>query len=165
LKFQKRRRRDWPRERACRPRPRRAEIGGDRRGAGHPEEVPGHGRTRHDGWICASHPLGVFEWREVCVLMEEVTQRSGRANSGSLRVEDLIFLDDLRALGVPWIDRLIEPCSSREDVERVWAQIRTWGPDHEDASDLLDLSAHMPQLVHAAEQALAMIRLCENYRP
>ena len=96
--------------------------------------------------------------------MEEVTRRRGPANSGSLRVEDLIFLDDLRALGVPWIDRLIEPCRSREDVERVWAMIRMWGPDHEDASDLLDLSAQMPQLEHATEKTLALIRLCENYR-
>ncbi len=96
--------------------------------------------------------------------MEEVTQRRGPANSGSLRVEDLIFLDDLRALGVPWIDRLLESCSSLEDVERVWTMIRMWGPDHEDACDLLDLSAQMPQLEHATQQALAMIRLCENYR-
>ena len=95
--------------------------------------------------------------------MEEVTHHRGPANSGSLRVEDLIFLDDLRALGVPWIDRLIDPCRSPEDVARVWTMIRMWGPDHEDVSDLLDLSAQMPQLEHAAQKTLAMIRLCENY--
>ena len=96
--------------------------------------------------------------------MEEVTHRRGASKNGSLRVEDLMFLDDLRALGLPWVDRLIDPCSSHEDVERVWTMIRMWGPDHEDVSDLLDLSAQMPQLGHAAQKTLAMIRLCENYR-
>jgi hypothetical protein len=96
--------------------------------------------------------------------MEEVTQRRGPSNSGSLRVEDLIFLDDLRALGLPWIDRLIGPCSSLEDVERVWTMIRMWGPDREDVSDLLDLSSQMPQLEHIIQKILAMLRLCESYR-
>jgi hypothetical protein len=96
--------------------------------------------------------------------MEEVTHRRGPSKNGSLRVEELIFLDDLRALGLPWIDRLIDPCRSREDVARVWTMIRMWGPDHEDVTDLLDLSAQMPQLEQAAQKTLAMVRLCENYR-
>jgi hypothetical protein len=96
--------------------------------------------------------------------MEEVTHQRGPANSASLRVEDLIFLDDLRALDVPWIDRLIDPCGSRQDVERVWTMIRMWGPDHDDVSDLLDLTDQRPQLEHTAQKTLAMLRLCDNYR-
>ena len=96
--------------------------------------------------------------------MEELTHRRGPANSALLRVEDLIFLDDLRALDVPWIDRLIDPCTSRQDVERVWTMIRMWGPDHDDLSDLLELADQMPQLEHTAQKILTILRLCENYR-
>ncbi len=96
--------------------------------------------------------------------MTEVTHYRGPANNGSLRVEDLLFLDDLRALGVPWIDKLIDPCTSTEDVERVWTLIRLWGPDHEDADDVLHLSAQMPRLGHEALKILSMIRICDNYR-
>jgi hypothetical protein len=81
-----------------------------------------------------------------------------------MRVEDLIFLDDLRALGLPWIDRLVGPCTTRADVERVWTLIRMWGPDHEDAEDMLRLSAQLPQMQHEVDKTLAIIRLCENYR-
>jgi hypothetical protein len=81
-----------------------------------------------------------------------------------MRVEDVIFLDDLRALAIPWIDRLVDPCTSREDVERVWTLIRMWGPDHADAEDLLQLSAQLPHLEQEVEKMLGMIRLCENYR-
>jgi hypothetical protein len=96
--------------------------------------------------------------------MTEVTHYRGPANNGSLRVEDVLFLDDLRALGVPWVDRLIDPCASTEDVERVWTLIRSWGPDHEDAEDVLHLSAHMPRLGHEALKIRRLIRICENYR-
>jgi rhodanese-related sulfurtransferase/quercetin dioxygenase-like cupin family protein len=82
----------------------------------------------------------------------------------SMRVEDVIFLDDLRALGIPWIDRLVGPCTSLEDVERLWTLVRMWGPDHEDAKDVLQLSAQLPHLEQEAEKMLGMIRLCENYR-
>ena len=44
--------------------------------------------------------------------MAEVTNGRDLANGGSLRVEDLFFLDDLRAINEPWIDRLIDRCTS-----------------------------------------------------
>jgi hypothetical protein len=96
--------------------------------------------------------------------MTQVTDGTGPADSGSLRVEDGIFLHELRALGVPWVDRVIDPCTSHEDVERVWSLIRMWGPDYEDAMDVLDLSAQMPSLEHEIQKILAMMQLCENYR-
>ena len=96
--------------------------------------------------------------------MEQITDGRGQPNNGSLRVEDLMFLDDLRALGVPWVDRLIDPCTSHEDVERVWVLIRMWGPDHEDAKDMLRLSAQLPHLEQEAEKMLRIIRLCKSYR-
>jgi len=104
------------------------------------------------------------------------TQRQEAAGSGSdkgrsthrsmtaLRVEDVIFLDDLRALGIPWINRLVDPCTSREDVERAWTLIRMWGPDHEDAKDMLQLSAQLPQVKQDVQKTLDLIRLCEEYR-
>jgi hypothetical protein len=81
----------------------------------------------------------------------------------AMRVEDVIFLDDLRAQGIPWIDRLVGPCTSREDVERLWTLIRIWGPDREDANDMVQLSARLPHLEQEVERVLRMIRLCENY--
>ncbi len=97
---------------------------------------------------------------------------SARANDGrsihrgvtALRVEDVIFLDDLRALGIPWLDRLVEPCTSREDVERVWTLIRMWGPDNEDVEDMLQPSAQVPLVERDVQKTIDMIRLCENYR-
>jgi hypothetical protein len=93
-----------------------------------------------------------------------MTTRKGPTTATSMRVEDLMFLDDLRALGIPWIDRLVGPCASHEDVERVWTLIRMWGPDYQDAMDVLRLSAQMPDLTLEVEKILCMIRLCENYR-
>ena len=90
--------------------------------------------------------------------------RSNRGGTAEMRVEDLIFLDDLRALAIPWIDRLVDPCTSREDVERVCSLIRMWGPDHEDAKDVLALSSQMPHLEQEVEKVLDLIRLCENYQ-
>lgn len=81
-----------------------------------------------------------------------------------MRVEDRIFLDDLGALDLPWIDRPIDPCTSRADVERVWTLIRMWVPDHDDADDLVEMSTQMPQLEPEVQKILAMIRLCEDYR-
>ena len=96
--------------------------------------------------------------------MAEVSSGQELANGESLRVEDLIFLDDLGALGVPWIDRLIDRCTSHEEVEMLWTLIRMAGPDDEDAHDVLELAAHMPHLEHEGGTILAMIRACENYR-
>jgi len=96
--------------------------------------------------------------------MAQVTDDREPANNGSMCVEDLIFLDDLRALGVPWIDRLIDPCTSHKDVEMVWTLIRMWGPDDEDANQLREMSAQMPKLEDDVQKILGMIRLCENYR-
>ena len=75
-----------------------------------------------------------------------------------------MFLDDLRTLGIPWIDRLVGPCTSREDVETVWTLIRMWGPDHEDVKDMLELAAQLPHLEREVKMMLGMIRLCENYQ-
>ena len=96
--------------------------------------------------------------------MAEVTNGRELTTSGSLRVEDLFFLDDLRALDVPWLDGLIDRCTSHRDVEMVWTLIRMGGPDHEDASDVLGLSASMPQLEDEAQKILGLIRVWEGYR-
>ncbi len=96
--------------------------------------------------------------------MAQVTHDREPANNGFMCVEPLIFLDDLRALGVRWIDRLIDPCTSHKDVEMVWTLIRMWGPDDEDASQLREMSAQMPQLEDEVHKILAIIRLCENYQ-
>ncbi len=89
--------------------------------------------------------------------------RSQRAGPAAMRVEDLIFLDDLRALGLPWIDRLVDRCTTRADVERVWNLIRMWGPDYQDVKDMLRLSAQLPQMHQEVGKMLDIIRLCENY--
>jgi hypothetical protein len=39
-----------------------------------------------------------------------------------------------------------------------------WGPDHEDAKDMLQASAQSPHLEQEVEKMLGIIRLCENYR-
>lgn len=96
--------------------------------------------------------------------MAEVSSGGELASSGSLRVEDVIFLDDLRALGVPWLGTLIDGCSSHEDVERVWTLIRMAGPEREDARDVRELSAHLPELEHEVQKILDLIRVWERYR-
>jgi hypothetical protein len=96
--------------------------------------------------------------------LAQVIGGRGPANNGSMRVEDRIFLDRLRALGFPWIDRLIDPCTSRADVQRILILIRVCGPDYEEANDLLEMSTQMPQLEPEVQKILAMIRLCEDYR-
>ena len=80
-----------------------------------------------------------------------------------MRVEDLIFLDDLRALGIVWIDRLASHCTSHADVVRVRTLVQMWGPDCEDARDVLRLSRQLPRLEQEVERVLGLIRLCENY--
>ncbi len=82
----------------------------------------------------------------------------------ALRVEDLIFVDDLRALGIPWVDRLVDSCTSREDVERVWSLLHMWGPDREEIEDMLQPSAPVSQVEREVQKTLDLIRLCENYR-
>lgn len=81
----------------------------------------------------------------------------------TMHVEDLMFLDDLRALGIVWIDRLVGSCASHADVERVRTLLRMWGPDGEDAKDVLRLSRQVPHLEQEVERVLGLIRLCENY--
>ncbi len=39
-----------------------------------------------------------------------------------------------------------------------------WGPDYEDAMDVLGLTAQLPELTQEVEKILCMIRLCENYK-
>ena len=110
-----------------------------------------------------SHRIPVAEAASLAP-QADVNSSKNPTSLRTMRVEDLIFLDDLRALGLPWIDRLVDPCTFREDVERVWTHIRMWGPDHEDAEDMLQLSVQRPHLEQEAEKMLRMIRLCENYR-
>lgn len=74
-----------------------------------------------------------------------------------------MFLDDLSALGIVWIDRLVGSCASHADVERVRTLLRAWGPDGEDAKDVLRLSSQVPHLEQEVERVLCLIRLCENY--
>ncbi len=81
-----------------------------------------------------------------------------------MRVEDLMFLDDLRALGIAWVDRLVGSCTSHAHVERVSTLVRMWGPDCEDAKDVLRLSGQLPQLEQEVEKMLSLNRLCENYQ-
>jgi hypothetical protein len=80
----------------------------------------------------------------------------------TMRVEDLMFLDDLRALGIVWIDRLVGSCTSHADVERVRTLLRMWGPDGEDAKDVLRLSSQLPRLEQEVGRMTGLIRLCEN---
>jgi hypothetical protein len=93
-----------------------------------------------------------------------MSTRKKPTTARSMRVEDLMFLDDLRALRIPWIDRLAGPCASHEDVEEVWTLVRMWGPDYEDAMDILRLSPGAPDLMREVEKILCLIRLCEGYR-
>ncbi|HXY27852.1 MAG TPA: hypothetical protein VEH82_06190, partial [Acidimicrobiales bacterium] len=78
-----------------------------------------------------------------------------------MTVRDLIFLDDLRSLELPWIDRLTASASSHEDVGRVWAIIRCWGPNNEDAEDLTGLAARVPHFSDEVEKIQKLIRLTE----
>lgn len=90
--------------------------------------------------------------------------RSTHRGITAMRVEDVIFLDDLRTLGIPRIDNLVDSCTSREDVKRIWTLLRTWGPNHEDVNDMLQLSAQVPQIERKVQSMLNMIQLCENYQ-
>ena len=65
--------------------------------------------------------------------MAKGSPAGGPTTAVTMRVEDLMFLDDLRALGIVWIDRLVGRCTSHADVERVRTLLRMWGPDCEDA--------------------------------
>jgi len=108
---------------------------------------------------------GPFRHMPVAGPADSHPRAEGRPTSDrAMRVEDVIFLDDLRALSIPWINRLLSPCTSREDVERVWTLLRMWGPDHEDVKDMLELSAQVPQLEQEVGKMLGVIRLCESYQ-
>ena len=106
---------------------------------------------------------GYQAWRRFTQRQATVSPPRGPASSTALRVEDVMFLDDLRALGLPWVDRLVGPCASREEVERAWTLIRMWGPEHEDVKDMRELAAQLPHLEQGVERMLGLIRLCENY--
>ena len=106
---------------------------------------------------------GYQAWRRFTQGQVTVKPLRGPTSSTALRVEDVMFLDDLRALGIPWIDRLVGPCTSREDVERAWTLLRTWGPEHEDVKDMRVLAALLPHLDEEVEKMLGLIRLCEDY--
>jgi len=80
-----------------------------------------------------------------------------------MRVQDLIFLDDLQALGIEWVDRIANQRTSHEDVNRVWALLRAWGPDQEDVRGMFALSAHVPHLEQDADKMLTLLRLCRDF--
>jgi len=87
-----------------------------------------------------------------------------RCGLSPMTVQDLIFLDDLKSLDVPWIDRLTASAASHEDVDRVWTIIRCWGPNNEDARDLADISARMPDFGDEVERILKLVRVTESYQ-
>ena len=80
-------------------------------------------------------------------------------------VQDLFLLDDLTSLEIPWVDRLVQGCSTHQDVERLWTLIRCWGPDHEDVESLSQLATHSSRLQQDAEKLRMMVRSFERWRP
>jgi hypothetical protein len=96
--------------------------------------------------------------------METTDPRGTFGIFSSLTVQDLIFLDDLRSLEVPWIDQLVNSAASHEDVGRVWTQIRCWGLNNEDAEDLLGLAAFVPCLVNEVGRIRRLVRCLESYQ-
>ena len=84
---------------------------------------------------------------------------------GSMSVQDLFLLDDLRSLRIPWLVRLIDGCKTHEDVERMWMQIRCWGPDHDDVEEMFQLSTHSSRLQQSAEKLRKMVHWIESWRP
>ena len=59
--------------------------------------------------------------------MAEVTNGRELANERIAARRRPVLLDDLRALGVPWLDGLVDRCTSHRDVEMVWTLIHA-GP-------------------------------------
>jgi hypothetical protein len=81
----------------------------------------------------------------------------------ALLVEDLFLLDDLKALGITWVDRLVDGFTTHQDVERVWMQIRCWGPGPEDAVGVSGSSTHPSQLKEDADKLRNLVRLIETW--
>ena len=83
----------------------------------------------------------------------------------SICVEDLFFLADLEALGIPWVKTMAETCSSHEDVEKVRGALRCWGPDDEDVADARCLPSRFPSINPEFERVRALVRLLGGQRP
>jgi hypothetical protein len=92
-----------------------------------------------------------------------VTSRSSAATV-AVEVEDLFLRDDLKAIGIPWVDRLLEECDSHTDLARVWTIIRCWGPDGEDIESMRALSVHSPPLEEHAEKARNLVVSIDRWR-
>jgi hypothetical protein len=82
----------------------------------------------------------------------------------TLRVEDLFFISDLRALDIPWVDGLLAKCESYEDLARVSMLIRCWGPDEEDVESTLGLSPYSSRLKEEAEKLRQLVLAVERWR-
>jgi hypothetical protein len=83
----------------------------------------------------------------------------------SICVEDLFFLADLEALGIPWVNAMAETCRSHEDVEAVRGVLRCWGPDEEDVEDARCLRSRVPEVHPEVERVRALVRLLGGQRP
>jgi hypothetical protein len=81
----------------------------------------------------------------------------------SMTVQDLIFLDDLRSLDMPWIDQLVNSAASHEEVRRVWTHVRCWGLNNEDADDLMCFSTFLPDLMTEVGRIRKLVRCIESY--
>ena len=80
-------------------------------------------------------------------------------HGSSIDVEDLFFLADLEALGIPWVNAMAETCSSHEDVEKVRGMLRCWGPNDEDVAEALCLPSRFPRIHPEVERVRALVRL------
>jgi hypothetical protein len=87
-----------------------------------------------------------------------------RDSRSDMCVEDLFFLADLRALGVPWVRERVAACRSHDDVRRLWTLIRAWGPNHEDVDDLFALSPQPVHVGHAVERVRRLTGIVEGWR-
>jgi len=85
--------------------------------------------------------------------------------TATMPVQDLFLLDDLRSLDIPWVDRLVQGCSTHEDVERVWTLIRCWGPDHEEVDSTSQSSTPHSRILESAEKLRRLVRAIERWRP
>jgi len=79
--------------------------------------------------------------------------------ASSIDVEDLFFLADLEALGIPWATAMAETCRSHEDVEKVRGALRGWGPNDEDVEEALCLPSRFPRVHPEVERVRALVRL------
>ena len=80
-----------------------------------------------------------------------------------MSVEDLFFLDDLKALNLPWVSRLVLSCGSHEDVKALWTIIRMWGPNNEDLEDCQQLADRSLEMKQAALDICSLLRIMHTW--